>query len=340
MPRGKATSLELRRRIVDYRQQGQSMQAIATALSVSKSTVQYVLKHVATSGQLIPQKAKGGKRMLTPRDCNRLRRFIKGHRYSNVTDLMEWCRVNLDKRPSKRSIYRYVRRMNYRFYKAKRKPFVSPVNRRRRLAWARAYKGWTTQKWDRVLWSDESYFRVVFGMNGCRVLRTSKEADNPECYISRVQKPQSVCVWGCIASGGVGPLSVCNGTVDAQSYVNILQQSLPMARRTLFGNRAFTFQQDNARPHTARLTTAYLRQRRIRPLPWPASSPDLSPIENTWRFLKRKVNQRRPRTKEQLCRYIQEEWARIPVDFLRKQVHSVPRRLADVIRWKGAPTKW
>ncbi len=42
------------------------------------------------------------------------------------------------------------------------------------------------------------------------------------------------------------------------------------------------FQQDNAKPHTAAITTAWLRSRRVRVLNWPACSPDLSPIENVW----------------------------------------------------------
>ncbi|XP_059384661.1 putative nuclease HARBI1, partial [Carassius carassius] len=50
-----------------------------------------------------------------------------------------------------------------------------------------------------------------------------------------------------------------------------------------------TFQHDNAKPHTAAITTAWLRRRRVRVLTWPACSPDLSPIENIWHIIKRKI---------------------------------------------------
>jgi hypothetical protein len=43
-----------------------------------------------------------------------------------------------------------------------------------------------------------------------------------------------------------------------------------------------TFQQDNARPHVARVVRDYLTQQNVDLLPWLAVSPDLSPIEHVW----------------------------------------------------------
>ncbi|GFW33246.1 transposable element Tcb2 transposase [Trichonephila clavipes] len=45
------------------------------------------------------------------------------------------------------------------------------------------------------------------------------------------------------------------------------------------------FQQDNARPHTAKVAQDFLRY--FQTLPWPARSPDLSPVEHVWDQLKR-----------------------------------------------------
>ncbi len=56
-------------------------------------------------------------------------------------------------------------------------------------------------------------------------------------------------------------------------------------------SRWHVFQQGNARPHTAAITTAWLRSRRVRVLNWPACSPDLSPIDNIW-HIKQKMCQR------------------------------------------------
>ncbi|GFV98503.1 transposable element Tcb2 transposase [Trichonephila clavipes] len=47
------------------------------------------------------------------------------------------------------------------------------------------------------------------------------------------------------------------------------------------------FQQDNARPHTTRVAQDFLRH--FQTLPWPAHSPDSSPVEHVWDQLKRQM---------------------------------------------------
>ena len=48
-----------------------------------------------------------------------------------------------------------------------------------------------------------------------------------------------------------------------------------------------TFQQDDARPHVARVNTNFLRQNNVDVLPWPTLLPHLSPIEHLWDQLDR-----------------------------------------------------
>ncbi len=95
-------------------------------------------------------------------------------------------------------------------------------------------------------------------------------------------------VWGCISTYGMGSLHVLEGTMNAERYIKVLEQHMLPSRRRLFQGRPCVFQQDNAKPHTAAITTAWLRSRRVRVLNWPACSPDLSPIENIWRIINEK----------------------------------------------------
>ncbi len=152
------------------------------------------------------------------------------------------------------------------------------------------------------------------------MLRTKEEKDHPDCYQQQVQKPGSVMVWGCVSALGKGNLHFCDGTINAEKYIEILEHNMLPSRRHLFQGRPCIFQQDNAKPHSAHITKSWLRRKRVRVLDWPACSPDLSPIENVWRILKRKMRQRRPRTVAHLKTCLQEEWDKITPETLHHLV--------------------
>ncbi len=78
--------------------------------------------------------------------------------------------------------------------------------RQRRLTWAKQKKNWTVAQWSKFLFSAESKFCISFGNQGPRVWRKGGEAQSPSCLKSSVKFPQSVMIWGAIASAGVGPL--------------------------------------------------------------------------------------------------------------------------------------
>ncbi len=62
---------------------------------------------------------------------------------------------------------------------------------------------------------------------------------------------------GGISAYGMGSLHVLEGTMNAERYIKVLEQHM-------LPSRGRVFQQDNAEPHTAAITTAWLRSRRVR----------------------------------------------------------------------------
>ncbi len=162
-------------------------------------------------------------------------------------------------------------------------------------------------KWQSVLWLDESKCDILVGNHGHCVLWAKEAGDLPACSVFS-SNPAHLMVWGCISAYGMDSLHVLEGTMNAKRYIKVLEQHMLPSRQRLFQGRPCVFQQDNVKPHTAAITTAWLRSRRVRVLNWPACSPDLSPIENIWCIIKQKICQRRPQTLQQLETYIRQEW--------------------------------
>ncbi|GFV20541.1 DDE_3 domain-containing protein [Trichonephila clavipes] len=121
------------------------------------------------------------------------------------------------------------------------------------------------------------------------------------------------------------------GSLTGQRYVvDILP---PHIRPFLNGLPGAIFQQDNAQDFSRHFQT----------LPWPAHSPDLSPVEHVCDQLKR----RDPQLKRQmpLCHSVhdlelavQDLWAHLPQDNMRYLINSMPDRVAACIATGGGPT--
>ena len=93
----------------------------------------------------------------------------------------------------------------------------------------------------------------------------------------------------------------------------------------LVQQRNLILQQDNARPHVARVCQDYLANNNIAPLAWPPYSPDLTPIEHMWDELDRRVRKRRnpPATLAQLRNALIDEWNNIPMRTVNALVNSI-----------------
>ncbi len=293
----------------------------------------YHHQRFSETGEISVRMGQGRRPLLDALGLRALRRHCITHRHDSVIDITKWAQEYFQKPLAVNTIRCAICRCQLKLYHAKRKPYVNMVQKHHRVLWAKAHLKWTVSKWKSFLWSDESKFDILVGNHRCRVLRAKEEGDLLVCHQHSVQKPASLMVWGCISAYGMGSLHVLEGTMNAERYINVLEQHMLPSRWRLF-------QQDNAKPHTAAITTAWLRSRRVRVLNWPACSPDLSPIENIWRIIKRKIRQRRPQTLQQLETYIRQEWDQIPTAKFQKLITSMPRHLQTVLKRRGDAIPW
>ena len=156
------------------------------------------------------------------------------------------------------------------------------------------------------------------------------------CIMHRHTGPApGIMVWGGIGYYSRTPLVRIAGTLNSQRYISEVLE--PVVLPYLQGSATAIFQQDNARPHVARIVQRFFVTHQIELLPWPARSPDLSPIENMWSMVAQRVSQTASpaATPDDLWQRVEAAWAAVPQEHIQRLFDSMPRRVAAVISNNG-----
>jgi transposase len=146
-------------------------------------------------------------------------------------------------------------------------------------------------------------------------------------------------VWAGISIGQRTPLHFIEGNLNGQRYRDeiMIPIVVPFVRL-----HAVTFQQDNARPHVARICMQLLEAEHIQVLEWPAYSPDMSPIEHLWDVLDLRIRQRVPvpGNVRQLRVALEEEGNNIQQATIDNLVNTMRRRCAALRDANGGHTRY
>ncbi|GFX51297.1 uncharacterized protein TNCV_2736481 [Trichonephila clavipes] len=171
--------------------------------------------------------------------------------------------------------------------------------------------------------------------NRVRVWRRPGERYNsPHTVLRHTARPAGVMVWGGIAYDSRSILIVMRGTSTGQRYVDDILR--PHVGPFLNCVPGAIFQQDNARPHTARVAQDFLRH--FQTLQWPARSPDLSPVDHVGDQLKRQMPSCHSVHDLELA--VQDLGTHLPQDNIRCLINSMPDRVAACIAAGGGPTRY
>lgn len=340
----KAIPVEQRAKIFALVQEGYPTRVVAKKAQVSQSTVVKICQRYAADGTLLPKQRQGRPYSLTENQENRVLRYIANGRCNTAVDVEKTLRTEDNINISANTIRRALTRHGLKARIKRKKPLLRKQHRKARLSFAKTYQNWSTDDWKKVIWSDESKFKL-FGSDGKQYCWRRDGEALKDAFVKPTVKfgGGSVMVWGCFTWNGVGNLCKIDGGMDANLYRQILSEDLLETIDDYNLDKSeVVFQHDNDPKHKASIVQTWLVENEINILDWPAQSPDLNPIEHLWDEADRRLRQYQVKisSKEALWESLQQVWGEIEVETCRKLIESLPQRINDVIRAKGGYTRW
>lgn len=336
--------------VVALLESGLNQSEVARQLNLSRYSVRRVYQRYQETGGYVRRPGSGSQRKTSERDDRFLVTQSLRNRHLNAVQLAQQLHHVRNVSVSRWTVRRRLAEQDLTAHRPANGPKLTTAHKQARLQFARSHLNWTYEQWSSVMFTDECRM-TLHGHDGrARVYRRSSERFAQCCMSERVAYGGGSCMfWGGIMMDTKTDIVFITGAntaprtrgLTAQRYVeDILEDHVrPMAWHL---GENFQLMQDNARPHVAATTRAYIQDVGIVAMEWPARSPDLNPIEHIWDELKRRVRERNPAPTriQDLQAAIQEEWEAIPQETIRKIIRSMKNRLRAVIKARGGNTHY
>ena len=299
--------------------QGQRQQQVALQFGVNVSTIEHLVCRLRDTGRVADRPRQGRPRVTTPRQDRAVRLAHLRNRHIHP-----------------KTVRNRLREFGLRAHR----PYIGfpliHACRAHRMTWLAVHgpRQFPMRQWRRVFFTGESWF-TLFRPDGPR--RGERFAD--ACILEKDRFwGGSAMVWGGISHGLKSPLIVIAGNLTGVRYRDEIVRPVAVP----FVQHHLIFQQDNVRPHVARVCQDFLANHSINPLDWPPYSPDLSPIEHLWDEMDRRVRGSRnaPVTLDQFRAALLEEWDNIPMRRINALMNSMYRRIRAVIDARGGHTRY
>ncbi|GFY32458.1 transposable element Tcb2 transposase [Trichonephila clavipes] len=277
-----------------------TQRSVVDIVGVARSVVARMWNRFKETGNVRRRPGAGRPRATTSSYDRYIQLTARRNRTENATQLQRQLLLATGRRVSSQTAHN---RLHEGGLYARRPMVCIPLNPHHRAArrrWAAEHRDWEQHDWSQVLFTDERAGWMV---------------------------------WGGISIGGRTDLHIIrNGTLTGRRYADEILRPYVIPYAVAIGD-SFVFQDDNARPHRARLVENMLEAEAIQLMEWPECSSDLNPIEHVWDMLGRRIaaRPRPPATVRDLEIALLEEWNSIPQSLIDNLIASMANRCAAVL---------
>jgi DNA-binding CsgD family transcriptional regulator len=237
-----------------WKQEGVTQKEIAKRLNVSESTVSYNLKRIYMNDFSNKRYLCGRKTSLTKSEMEKINEIVEGNRRLSGPKIANIVKREMTKEISSKTAKRYIKLRGFKAATAKCVPYISEVNKKKRLDFAIRYILRPKEFWKKVIWTDETKLCLFSSDGKTWVWRRVGEALEDKVTNKTVKYNGGIILlWGCIGYNGVGNLVKIDGIMDGLGYVRILQENLSESREKIGLGNDFVFQQDNDPKHKSKI---------------------------------------------------------------------------------------
>uniref|UniRef100_A0A3Q2UHF8 Transposase Tc1-like domain-containing protein n=1 Tax=Fundulus heteroclitus TaxID=8078 RepID=A0A3Q2UHF8_FUNHE len=146
---------ETKERIIKLLKDGKSSRNVAKDVGCSQSAVSKIWTKYKRHWKVVKGKHTGRPRKTSQRQDRKLKAICLKNQKFTTKQMYEWEETGVN--VCDRTVRNRLKEMGFTYRKAKRKPSLTPKQKKTRLQWAKEKQSWTVDEWMKVIFMDLSW---------------------------------------------------------------------------------------------------------------------------------------------------------------------------------------